>query len=142
MKKRLIFLVAALLWTAFIWHNSLQPAELSGEASGNIVELVQPVLDAVGVPEEQHSFVVRKCAHMTEFAVLALLWTGCLGEMPRGIILTAVFCLITAGVDETIQRFVPDRGPSIFDVGIDTCGVLTGMLLICIGHSILSNSRK
>jgi VanZ family protein len=45
-------------------------------------------------------------------------------------------------VDETIQRFVPDRGPSIFDVGIDTCGVLTGMLLIFIGHSILTKQTN
>lgn len=39
-----------------------------------------------------------------------------------------------ACVDETIQRFVSNRGPSIPDVDIDTCGVLTGMTLLLIGH--------
>jgi VanZ family protein len=35
-----------------------------------------------------------------------------------------------ACIDETIQMFVPGRGPGLLDVGIDSCGVLMGMLLL------------
>jgi VanZ family protein len=46
-----------------------------------------------------------------------------------------------ACVDETIQRFVPDRGPSLKDVGIDTCGVALGIfLLLSVNH--LYNQQK
>ena len=43
----------------------------------------------------------------------------------------AVACL-----DETIQRFVPGRGPSFLDVGIDTLGVVMGMMLLMVGYDI------
>ena len=142
MKKRLIFLAAALLWTAFIWHNSLQPAEVSGEASGSIVELVQPVLDAVGIPEEQHSFVVRKSAHMTEFAVLALLWSGCFGQTVRGVIMAAVLCVGTAGADEIIQRFVPGRSCEIRDFCIDTLGAGLGIAAAALVRLCLKKQKK
>jgi hypothetical protein len=36
---------------------------------------------------------------------------------------------LVACVDETIQMFVPDRGPGIRDVAIDTAGVFVGIAL-------------
>ena len=44
---------------------------------------------------------------------------------------------LAACIDETIQMFVPDRGPSLKDVGIDSCGVIAGMILLYIGHCYL-----
>jgi VanZ family protein len=42
-----------------------------------------------------------------------------------------------AALDEVIQIFVPDRFSSVKDVLLDSCGVLTGMLLIVLGHTLL-----
>ena len=39
-----------------------------------------------------------------------------------------------ACVDESIQLFVPDRGPGLRDVFIDCSGVLTGLILLHLGH--------
>lgn len=39
-------------------------------------------------------------------------------------------------VDETIQRFVPDRGPSILDVGIDTLGAAFGVAMLLLIYYI------
>ena len=47
-----------------------------------------------------------------------------------------------ASVDETIQRFVPDRGPSVKDVCIDSAGVLTGMILLWIGHDYFKKRKR
>ena len=46
---------------------------------------------------------------------------------------------ITAEVSsiETIQIFVPGRGPGLKDVAIDTAGVLTGLVLLLIGHTFI-----
>ena len=41
-----------------------------------------------------------------------------------------------AASDEFHQSFVPGRGPSIIDVGIDSLGVLTGILIVLIIISI------
>ena len=46
-----------------------------------------------------------------------------------------------AVLDETIQCFVPDRGSSIRDVLLDSGGVLTGMLLLYLGHTILKKRK-
>ena len=43
--------------------------------------------------------------------------------------------IAVAWVDETIQAFVPDRAPRLLDVGIDSMGVLTGMILLMLGHT-------
>jgi VanZ family protein len=42
--------------------------------------------------------------------------------------------VLAASVDETIQCFVPDRGPAIKDVCIDSAGVLTGIILLWMGY--------
>ena len=47
-----------------------------------------------------------------------------------------------ASVDETIQRFVPDRGPSVKDVCIDSCGVLTGIILLYLGYTYLKRRKQ
>ena len=80
--------------------------------------------------------LLRKLAHFTEFAVLGILlaWrAGMLGKKRR-YALAAGF--LAACLDETIQMFVPDRGPGLRDVAIDTCGVLTGIWLLYFGYAI------
>lgn len=44
--------------------------------------------------------------------------------------------VLYAASDEFHQSFVPGRGPSIVDVGIDSLGVLTGILAVLIIISI------
>ena len=46
---------------------------------------------------------------------------------------------LAACVDETIQIFVPNRGPSVFDVLIDTAGVAVGVTLLLLFHHIKRN---
>ena len=141
-ERRLRLCTALIVWNiAFIWANSLLPGEVSGALSDWVKELLAKLFAS----EEMSSSgggLLRKFAHFSEFAVLGMLFSWLFGMLQKKMRWAALCGFFTACVDETIQRFVPDRGPSIFDVGIDTCGVLTGMLLICIGHSILSNSRK
>jgi VanZ family protein len=69
--------------------------------------------------------VLRKCAHVTEYAVLgALLYRALEREVPA----------LAAGVayaasDELHQHFVQGRHASPVDVGIDAVGVALGMIL-------------
>ena len=132
-EKRLRICTALLICNlVFIWGNSLLPGEISGALSNWLRGIISALLGSSG--EGGGGGLLRKLAHFTEFACLGMCLTwrmGMLGKTPFRAVLLGVSA---ACVDETIQRFVPDRGPSIFDVGIDSCGVLTGMTLLLIGH--------
>jgi VanZ family protein len=69
-------------------------------------------------------YVLRKCAHMTEYAVLAaLLYRALDRELPA--FLAAVGY---AATDEFHQHFVPGRHASVVDVAIDAVGATIGLL--------------
>ena len=53
---------------------------------------------------------------------------------------SVLFGALAACMDETIQRFVPDRGPAIKDVLIDTAGVCVGVGILCL--YVICKKRK
>jgi len=120
----------------FIWGNSLLPAELSQAFS----DWVKSILlfwksgDGIGAGG---SGLLRKIAHFAEFTSLGALLAWHFGMRSKKQYLPLVCGITAACIDETIQMFVPDRGPGIRDVLIDSSGVLTGMLLIHLGHTYL-----
>lgn len=120
----------------FIWGNSLLPGNLSGAFSEWVKNLLAAILP-VGSAAPGGSGLLRKIAHFTEFMALGMLLTWRFGMLEKGRIRPFVWGVCAACVDETIQRFVPDRGPSLKDVGIDTCGVAVGMVLLLTGHHML-----
>lgn len=84
-------------------------------------------------------FIARKCAHTTEYAILAaLLWRAFRRPVKNdlrpwnwpqaGWVLLTVF--LYAGSDEFHQIFVPTRTASIHDVVIDTLGGAAALLAI------------
>ena len=83
----------------------------------------------------QIHFLIRKSAHLIEYAILAvLLWrafrfhrTGAWRAVwPQGAIALAV-AIIFAATDEYHQAYVPARGSSARDVMIDSCGAVIGL---------------
>ena len=131
-------LIIAIL--AFIWGNSLMSAEISHNLSEWVKRLLKSVLSDSPVTREE-SRLVRKLAHFAEFAALGacLAWRRGMLRKP----LSGAFAAGAAAavMDETIQLFVPNRGPGVADVLLDSCGVLTGMLFLYLGHTLL-NKRK
>lgn len=78
--------------------------------------------------------IVRKSAHITEYAILAtLMFRALRQDRPnfRDIYVwgTILFCFLYACTDEYHQIFVPSRGPSFGDVMFDTCGGMIGTLI-------------
>ena len=133
--KRMRLCTALLICNlVFIWGNSLLPGEISGAFSDWVKQLLENLMPE-GSQEEIGGGGLRKIAHFTEFAALGML-LGWLFGMLKKKIAWPVLCGISAAcIDETIQRFVPDRGPSVKDVCIDSCGVLTGLILLYLGHT-------
>src|SRR2546423_5205549 len=89
---------------------------------------------------------VRKCAHVIEYAVLALLLWRALRNTPvLGAKMLVVFgavmlgCALFAASDEFHQTFVKSRTPSVRDVLLDLAGAILGLL---IGASLARRDPK
>jgi VanZ family protein len=81
-----------------------------------------------------HIFL-RKSGHFAEYAVLSWLWFRTLQARDpawsnRSAILAFLLSAVYAATDEFHQSFVPSRGPSIIDVGIDSAGAAFSLLCI------------
>jgi VanZ family protein len=76
----------------------------------------------------EEDFILRKIAHVTEFAILTfLLFRAIIIDKPKinkAIIYSLIIALFYAFSDEFHQSFVKGRGCSFRDVGIDSIGVL------------------
>lgn len=123
--KRIVLFILTALMLVFIFGQSLLPQNISAEESGWFSEnVLNPLLQFFGFkPLPQN--VIRKIAHVTEFAILSILLTLCFrGQIVKsaGVSLTAAF------LDESIQ-LLTGRGASIVDVWIDLIGVVFGSVL-------------
>lgn len=132
------------LLLAFIWGNSMLSGEVSGAISDALMIKMNTVARWLGLGEdlftfmadedgdgieEPTSYLVRKIAHVTEFAALAILLRSVYQNKGARRDLwafgTSVAC---AAGDETIQLF-SHRGSRLWDVFIDAGGALLGLMI-------------
>lgn len=140
-RHRRLWGLALVAWVAFIWGHSLVAGPESSAESGLFVSLVRPLFEAVGVTDtDTMSFVVRKCAHFTEYAILGLivlknvrLWWATLRRRASSLLLAAV---AVPFVDESLQLLTPGRTGMLRDVGIDLSGLATGLAVAWLLHQI------
>ena len=139
--KRLRVCVALLICNlVFIWGNSLLPGEVSAAFSDWVKTLLANLFPGDG-PAHQGTGLLRKIAHFSEFCTLGMCLCWLFGMLGRKKVWPFFWGGLAACIDETIQCFVPDRGSSIRDVLLDSGGVLTGMLLLYLGHTILKKRK-
>ncbi len=138
--QSLAFLPAILLMI-LIFSFSAAPGERSSELSDG---LSYKIVDAVGdlpftgwseaekreLAEQLHT-PLRKGAHFSEYALLAILWVAPLGFfLKKGRIgIACLICIIYACMDELHQVFIPGRDGNLRDVLIDTSGALAGLFV-------------
>ena len=72
-------------------------------------------------------FIVKKSAHMLGYALLALSYLRAFDGDMRKWKLIWLLAILYAASDEFHQSFVPGRGPSVMDVGIDAIGAGLGL---------------
>lgn len=123
----------------FIWGNSLLPAELSQAFSDWVKNLLTGGASGEG---SGGSGLLRKIAHFTEFAALGMSLGWLFGMLRKNVSFPFLMGAAAACVDETIQLFVPERGPGIFDVCLDTAGVAVGLLALHIGYKLFKKKNN
>lgn len=87
----------------------------------------QPSLPSA--PDPWWDLLPKKGAHMAAYAILTVLWWRVLARRlsvrrPLGLALALLLSLLYAVSDEVHQSYVLGRNGSVWDVGIDACGVL------------------
>lgn len=139
-----------LTWLPVIWvmilifgfsaENAQKSSGLSMRVSEKVVEIGEVLqgqqmnagnkFDAV----EKIEGLVRKTAHFTEYAVLAVLVfiAGYVSAGRRGVhlyLFTEVFCALYAVTDEVHQLFIEGRSCQIMDMVIDSAGSAAGIFI-------------
>ena len=89
---------------------------------------------ALGISDTQlMTLVVRKGAHVLEYAVLGFLTRGTLvarrEERGRAVMPVGLLAALVPVVDECIQLVVPGRSGMVQDVLIDLAGMCLGVLV-------------
>lgn len=165
MKKKLLLWLLLLSWMAVIFLFSAQNADTSSRLSSGILHrFVLAFLPEKAASNQEliHmlEFLLRKAAHMTEYAILAILSFALLRQyspivrktsrnhremqtkkVPASLLqqplfqllLVCCFVFLYACTDEFHQRFSSGRSGNLKDVLIDTTGGLLGGLffLLC-----------
>ena len=137
--KKFTIIVIAIM--AFIFFQSALPADLSSEESGRVVDLIVRLFQGVApIDREMLVFVVRKGAHFTEYMILGGFLVPAVKEwmavdttpvpVVRERITAWLAGTLYAVTDEIHQSFVPGRSCELRDMGIDSCGVLAGVLVV------------
>ncbi|MBD0381202.1 VanZ family protein [Paenibacillus sedimenti] len=149
-----LFLAAALMWMAVIFFKSAESYQqqslrplLSSWLSRNDIAKNLPHWeftydhdlvswqDPIGLIE----FFIRKAGHVSEFAILALLWSLALLSKRVNVIMalltSSLISVLYAVTDEWHQTFVPGRTGHAIDIAVDAVGVALAVLfiLICLG---------
>ncbi len=124
----------------FIWGNSLLPGEISGAFSRWVGQLLG--LSGTGAGGGR----LRKVAHFLEFCSLGMCLRWLFGMLLRSKLRPLILPLLTsfaaACIDETIQMFIPGRGPGIKDVGIDTMGATVGIVFITFIYQLKKHFKE
>lgn len=121
-------------------QDGVTSAGLSLKVSIKVVEIASRIFSHPLTTEEIMEyadlihFLIRKCAHVTLYFLLAIsvsfpLYVYGLRGIPL-MLVAGGFCVAFACGDEYHQSMVAGRGPSKRDVMIDSIGVLAGVILV------------
>lgn len=150
-------LALVLLLMAVIFAFSAQPVERSiGTSNGVVSPLIRWLFPDYfsWTPEKQAdvrfyvSLCIRKTAHVLEFTALGFALRLHLSALlrHRAVRLPGLWTwgigTLYAATDELHQFFVPGRGPLLADVGIDSFGVLLGLLFFLLCARLLQRRKR
>jgi VanZ family protein len=124
-------LIAATL--AFMWGNSLKSRDVSKAQSDNVLPVVEPCLEIVVGEGNVTEQLVRKLAHVSEYAALGCelaLLCALRRRVRRQPVLNASSAGLAAAVADEALQIVSGRGPLVQDILLDFAAFLTVMAFV------------
>jgi len=138
--KKLRYFIPAILWMIFIFIMSHTNGDSSSNQSGFFVEII---LKVINIDRDTLSFLIRKAAHMSEYALLLFfIYYGFKKSITYKytLALSLLITFLYACSDEFHQLFIPGRSGQLKDVLIDTTGGLFMLLVIYLWQKKKSKS--
>lgn len=129
--KRLVLAwILLVLWMIFIFYMSSCNGNVSSDQSGTIAYVLHNIL---GINySDKLIFIIRKCAHVSEFFILGILVINLVSKynVKHIYLISFIICVLYSSSDEFHQLFVPGRSGQVTDVLIDLIGVVLGLLFV------------
>ena len=160
MKRKIIYTLITIIWMIVIFtFSSMDTEESNGKSKQTIkqtVEKTAEISENIGISENKMTqkqvnitvnklnMPLRKCAHATEYAILAIFIIITINEYTNKrysiskIIITILICFIYSLTDEFHQSFVPVRTSLFTDCLIDT----TGSIITCLMYTIIKKVKE
>ena len=149
---KVVKIILIIIWMITVFRFSNQGGTESSSTSAKVTKVIVDVVVNDKKEENKVQFankiekVVRKFAHYTIYTIGGVLIMNYAYTTDKtkkqqifGSLLFGVFYAVT---DEVHQYFVPGRSARVFDVGIDTLGVITGIIIFTIIISIINKIRN
>ncbi|WP_294578335.1 VanZ family protein [uncultured Thomasclavelia sp.] len=129
--KKIRYFIPMFIWMLFIFLMSQTNGNDSSSQSNFIVDII---IKIINIDHDTLSLIVRKCAHFTEYTILAfLIYYGLAKNQVNNksiLLYTVLITFAYACSDEFHQLFINGRSGQFKDVLIDTSGVI----FICLWH--------
>lgn len=122
--KKIKYFIPAIIWMIFIFIMSHTNGNDSSSQSNFIAQII---LRFINVDLNTLTFIIRKIAHMCEYAILLLLIYYGLHKTTKcqyTLLISLIISFLYACSDEFHQIFIPDRSGQFKDVIIDTIGMI------------------
>ena len=144
MKRWILYIVLCLI-VFFIWDNSLQNGGTSDGFSLIFAKWIAPIANKLGFYGNIWALnrIIRKLAHLTEFTILGgVLYVVLRRYIEYGtVVKTILVGIVIASLDEFIQLFSLGRSSQLFDVLIDTVGIIIGISVVKLTYYISHDKR-
>ena len=133
-----------------IFLFSAQQGSSSGSLSTSVLNMVSTawnsILPNTKFDEDYVHLLIRKGAHFSVYLILGILTSNalCISDVPlkKQILYALAISILYAASDEFHQSFVPGRGPSIVDVGVDTGGAIVGIFIYQGIRRLINKNRQ
>lgn len=141
--KYLVYLLLVIVWMLIVFKLSAEPSVASENTSGGIVNIVIRLIYKDTIISQDKidniSFIVRKLAHFSLYTLGGFLITNYmrLNNLKRHMFYSALIGICYAITDEIHQLFVDGRSCELRDIGIDSCGIITGIVLFYILNKLV-----
>lgn len=128
--KKLKYFIPAICWMIFIFIMSHTNGNDSSNQSNYIAKII---LEFINIDYDTLTFIIRKIAHMSEYAILLLfIYYGIHKTIvyKYNLLISFLISFIYACSDEIHQLFISGRSGQLIDVLIDTSGALIMLSII------------
>lgn len=151
-RRSLYLFLVVIVMVAIFFFSSMQGNEssaMSGRVAEWLTRVIYPDFSAMSAEQKKGAlqlmgYVVRKCAHFTEYALLGASLVLLLSTFSFkyrswiALLLTALYAVS----DEWHQGFVEGRAPMARDVLIDTAGAAFGIIVVMLLIAARRKERK